>query len=285
MMATKGFLLQLEKPNAYDEIYGMYTKALKMNGDKTDPFTLQTIAQYSNYMGLIGRIERKEAEDMTDMVYGIAMKNSSIPTYESAAATIDAIKGQYVEQYKLLEEQEAAKAEQAATAATQNVYSEMLDAANAGNFPLAKQKYDEYMPTIDDMERKFGIAMYMGQTLYGADNFPSAREYFRDATRFDSTSGEPMYFIGLMYLSSGPKCGPGTGFDSQRVLYVAFDKFRQAKGMTISADTSADIDAKMAEYGAYLPRLDQLQKQNLKVGDTYTVTCWINEATVIRMEP
>jgi len=134
--------------------------------------------------------------------------------------------------------------------------------------------------TEDDDEGKANFLLAIGDTYRKMDKFPEAREAARSAMELDTTSAKPYYLIGLLYLSSGSKCGPGTGFNSQRVIWPAFDYFNKAKELDESY--AEIVDPLMKDYKKYLPTRAEIAERGLRVGNTYTVPCWINEETTIR---
>jgi len=85
-------------------------------------------------------------------------------------------------------------------------------------------------------------------------------------------------------LSSGPLCGPGTGFQSQIVLWPAFDYFNKVIALNNDTEIVAEAKKYIADYTQYLPTKADIQTRKLKVGDSYTVKCWINEVTSVKIK-
>jgi len=221
LIASYAYIEELKNPGEYEKILDLYLQHLDKNGNNTDAYSLISIARYAQYMGYLDKTTREEADATTAKAKAVTAANAGDKNYEYAAESIDGILEQYVEAYTEREAQAAATAEANNAAQSAGVYNEMLAAVEAGDMNTAKQKYSEYMAAEEDAERKYGIAMYLAGTLYGQQNYPDARTYYQQAASFDGSKGDPYYYIGLMYLSSGPQCGPGTGFDSQRVIWPA----------------------------------------------------------------
>lgn len=283
---AKAYIYELLHPGKYNEILALYTQNL---GPDTDPYSLGSIARYAKYMGYIEQLPKEEANALVTKVKAIATAKKGQKDYDYAMEQIEGIEEQYNELEKEREAQLAAAAQQqeqaaAASAASANasVYNDMIAAIESGDLTTAHNKFKEYVSKEDDATRKYQTAMYVGGSHYQANDFPKAREAYQVAAEADATQGEPYYYIGLMYLSSGPLCGPGTGFDSQRVIWVAFDKFDMAMTKTLSEDIKADIASTKSEYASFIPTKEQITKKQLNVGDAYTVPCWINETTTIR---
>jgi len=137
------------------------------------------------------------------------------------------------------------------------------------------------MDSKSDNLAKAPVALIISKIYYAhIKNFPAARQYARKSAELDPSSGEPLMIIGKLYASSGPLCGPGTGWDSQVVTWVAIDKFEQAKRVDPSvADEANDW---IRRYRKYMPTKEDIFFRQLKAGQSYTVPCWIQERTKIR---
>lgn len=160
-------------------------------------------------------------------------------------------------------------------------------ANNVGAWYYGKKEFAEAVPyfrqAVDlaaDAKEKARFAMALADNYRLMDQFPEAREAARIALSLDSTSGKPYYMIGVLYMSSGKLCGPGTGFDSQRVLWPAFDYLEKAK--TVDPSFEETIDPLLKEYKKYLPDRATIAQKGLKVGNTYFVPCWIQEEGTVR---
>lgn len=159
-------------------------------------------------------------------------------------------------------------------------------ANNIGVFYYEQKKYNEaisyFKQAIDlstDNKDKANLYLAIGDTYRLLNQFTDSREAARSAIGLDSTSGKPYYLIGVLYLSSGKLCGPGTGFDSQRVIWPAFDYFNKAK--QIDPSYAEIVDPLMKDYKKYLPTRAEIAAKGLKVGGFYNVPCWIQESSTI----
>ncbi|MCO5230772.1 MAG: tetratricopeptide repeat protein [Chitinophagales bacterium] len=146
-------------------------------------------------------------------------------------------------------------------------------------FDAAVPYFEKAIDLTEDAKGKANLLLALGDTYRNLDKFPEARDVARKAISLDSASAKPYYFIGVLYLSSGKKCGPGTGFDSQRVIWPAFDYFNKAK--QLDSTYTEIVDGLMNDYKKYLPTRSEIAAKGLKVGATYTVPCWIQEETTI----
>jgi len=158
---------------------------------------------------------------------------------------------------------------------------EAFDALENNNYDQAITKFEEAAEGADDAEKKGRYYLYVAKVYYSHKrNFGQARTYARKAAEADPTSGEPYMLIGTLYASSGPLCGPGTGFDSQIVTWPAIDKWQQAK--RIQPDLAGEANKLIGRYTQYMPSKADIFQRNMKEGDSYRVGCWIQETTRVR---
>lgn len=150
-----------------------------------------------------------------------------------------------------------------------------------GDYNCALEKFEAAAEGAEEAEKKGRYYLYAAKVYYSHKrNFPQARAYARKAAQADPSSGEPYLLIGTLYASSGPLCGPGTGFDSQIVTWPAIDKWRQAKA--IQPDLSAEANKLIGRYTQYMPSKADIFQRGLQEGDSFRVPCWIQETTTVR---
>lgn len=150
-----------------------------------------------------------------------------------------------------------------------------------GNYDESIRRYEEAIAETNDMERKASFTLRIAKIYYvHKRRYAKAREYALKAAKIRPNWGEPYLMIGRLYASSGPLCGPGRGFDSQRVVWAAIDMWNKAK----SVDPAAAGEARkfINEYAKYMPNKEDIFIRGLKEGDSYTIPCWIQRSTKIR---
>lgn len=151
---------------------------------------------------------------------------------------------------------------------------------NKKDYESATPYFQKAIELAANPSDKAKYAMSLADNYRLMNKFPEARDAARSALAVDSTLGKAYYLIGVMYMSSGKLCGPGTGFDSQRVLWPAFDYFNKAKALDPSLTET--IDELMAEYKKYLPTKLDIANKKIKAGSSYFVPCWIQEEGTVR---
>jgi len=158
---------------------------------------------------------------------------------------------------------------------------EAFDCLEKSDYDCAIEKFQAAAGETDDAEKKGRYLLYAAKVYYAHKrNFGQARALARKAAAADPTSGEPYMLIGTLYASSGPLCGPGTGFDSQIVTWPAIDKWQKAK--RLQPDLAGDANKLINRYAQYMPSKSDIFQRGIKEGDSYTVRCWIQETTRVR---
>ncbi|MEZ4907461.1 MAG: hypothetical protein R2771_07440 [Saprospiraceae bacterium] len=155
------------------------------------------------------------------------------------------------------------------------------DCYNEGKYKCAISNFQEFVDKTDDNEKKAKYLILIAKIYYrDLKNFSLSREYALKAASYKANWGEPYMLIGKLYASSGPLCGPGTGWDSQLVTWPAIDKFEYAK--KIDSSVAAEANKLIINYEQYMPSKEDIHQRLLKEGQTISVGCWINESTKIR---
>lgn len=154
----------------------------------------------------------------------------------------------------------------------------------AGDNQCAITHYKEVLDSPDySQDKKAKIALRIAKIYYGElKDKRSARTYARKAAQLNPNWGEPYFLIGNMYASSGKDCGKGTGFNSQRTVWVAIDQWKKAISVDPGSSAASKSQQRISEYRKYMPNKEQVFMRSLKEGQSYTVPCWINESTRVR---
>lgn len=117
--------------------------------------------------------------------------------------------------------------------------------------------------------------------LYKEGNFSGARTYCRATSKFLPNWGDPYILVGTMYASSGPRCSAnGTGFEAQICVWPAIDEWVKAR--TVDPSAAEEANRLIGKYTAFIPSKTELLQRNIPEGSSFTVPCWIQQATVAR---
>jgi hypothetical protein len=160
--------------------------------------------------------------------------------------------------------------------------SEAFDFYRNGQYEEAVAKFDEYFATETNTEDLAKYQLVVAKIYYrDLKDFPKARKYALDAAANKGNWGEPYILIGKLYATSGPICGPGTGWKSQIVTWPAIDKWNYAK--KIDSSVSSDANKLIKQYQKYMPSIEDIfSRPNVKEGGSFYVGCWIKESTIAR---
>jgi len=234
---------------------------------------------------------RLEALEGIDGFYDCTYySNKYFPEFEANSADCETI--QYVSRrmYRGNCDINDSKMQQLKTAYTTHCYtpppppgacSQANTLYNEGKYAEAVAKYEECLEGASNNEKKAKYKLLIAKIYYrDLKNFSKSRKYALEAAGLKSNWGEPYLLIGKLYASSGPICGPGTGWDSQIVTWPAIDKWEYAK--SIDAAASAEATKLINQYKKYMPNKEDVFLRSLKPGQNFKVPCWIRENTKIR---
>jgi len=157
------------------------------------------------------------------------------------------------------------------------------DKLRNGDYSGALSCYEEKANNSSDAEKKAQYYYTMARIYYSQfKKYSKARTYARKALEHKPGWGKPHLLIGKLYASSGALCGSGTGFDSQRITWVAIDEWNKARK---DPETASEASKLIGKYTQYMPSKEDLFQRTMKAGDSYKVPCWIQQTTTIRSAP
>ena len=148
-------------------------------------------------------------------------------------------------------------------------------------YPEAIEAFQKAIEEEEDVNKRANYALTIAK-VYNVHlrNFPRARQWALQAADMRPGWGEPYILIGRLYASSGPLCGPGTGWDSQVVTWPAIDMWVKAKA--IDPSVAKEANKWIGRYSQYMPNREDVFIRSLKAGDSYYIGCWIQTSTTIR---
>ncbi len=156
------------------------------------------------------------------------------------------------------------------------------DLLRAGQYVEAVKCMEERYNKTSNTEYKAKYAYSMASIYYGKlKKFSTARNWANKAAENKPGWGKPYKLIGDMYASSGPLCGPGRGWESQVVVWVAMDMWYKAKK---DPSVAAAAQKSINKYSQYLPEKQDGFMRGVKEGDSYKVPCWIQRTTKVRFK-
>ncbi len=154
-------------------------------------------------------------------------------------------------------------------------------ALREADFQEAINFFERAIDEEEDADKKANYALIIGKIYYShLRDFPRSREFAQRAGSYRPNWGEPHILIGKLYASSGPLCGPGTGWDSQVVTWVAIDEWERARSK--DPESRSEANQLINSYRQYMPSIEDIFQRGLSEGDSYFVECWIQRETTIR---
>ena len=169
-----------------------------------------------------------------------------------------------------------------------NIEPSALSAYNMGNLSIKRNKsseaiafYKQALDMTDEESSKANCYYGLSAAYFKSGNNSTARSYSYKALEISPNWGKSMLLIGDIYAASANECG-SNAFESAMLYSTAIDKFIAAKNMDSSVAGLAN--KKIASYSKYLPSNEDAFFNGYKEGDSYTVGCWINETTKVRIK-
>lgn len=153
------------------------------------------------------------------------------------------------------------------------------NAYNDGKYGEALKYATKALELAPDNESKAKYHLEIAKIQQRNGDFSSARASALKSAQL-KPSGDPYLLIGDLYRASGKLCGPGTGFESQVIVWVAIDMYEKAK--SVDPSVTSEANKKIADAKQYMPAKGECFFRDIKDGDTYKVGCWINETTTVR---
>jgi tetratricopeptide (TPR) repeat protein len=149
------------------------------------------------------------------------------------------------------------------------------------NFSEAIKFYNQAVDLEADNAQKAQYLYEMAAAQVKIGQNASAKASVQKAISFKSGWGKPYLLLGDIYMSSAKECGENE-FQQSAVFWAAYDKYQQAKA--VDPSVANDANTKMANCARYFPKKSDAFFYGLSDGDNYTVGCFINEATKVRVQ-
>ncbi len=149
------------------------------------------------------------------------------------------------------------------------------------NCSKAIEYYKKAAEQADDNDMKIDAYIKAAKCYNKIGQYSSSRTYAQKALGVNPNYGEAYIVIGDAYAASVNDCGEGECL-SKSVYWAAVDKYKKAKAVDPSVTSVAN--SKISAYTAQFPKTSDCFFNGLNEGDSYTVGCWINEETIVRVQ-
>lgn len=316
VLGQKGQKMLVYRPKQKEETFAILDKAVGLTGDKTGSGTIVATMFAIINLEKAGKKTPEEVVAMYAKLMNICAANKNHPKYAAKYAKAEEKLGNVTSKYltcetlvpmaeknfeankenldwlkktsRILKKKKCYEAPVFAKVAEAYLKLEPSAAAAEGMGKLFASK-KEYSKAIDfykqafemseDDEEKAEISMGIAKTYTYKHDYASAKSYAMKAARLDTDWGEPYILIGDLYAQSAKSCDDGE-LGKWAVYWAAVDKYKKAKA--IDGSVSNVASKKIASISSHYPVTKDLFFFGAKVGDSYTVKCWINETTTIR---
>jgi tetratricopeptide (TPR) repeat protein len=125
-----------------------------------------------------------------------------------------------------------------------------------------------------DPLKKAKYKLKFAQAAKSRGQLSKARSLAREALKYNPSFGKAYLLIGRLYQSSVNQCG-NSEFE-KRMVYAAALRMAQ-RAYSVDPSISSVANTYVANYRANLPSKKVIFTEGKKVGDSYTIKCWIGE--------
>ncbi len=148
------------------------------------------------------------------------------------------------------------------------------------NYKEAAEYYTKAIELEQDNIKKASLYINLGQVTYSElNNYPRAEGYAEKAAQLNPDNGKAYILLGNIY-TSATNCGEND-FQKKAIYLLAVDMYKKAKSVDPSTTETANKFIQM--YSKYYPDKETAFFHGYEEGSSYTVGCWINKQTTIRL--
>lgn len=115
---------------------------------------------------------------------------------------------------------------------------------------------------------------------YNLKQLSNVRTYCRTILGVDPNNGDAYLLIGDVYAASAGQCGDND-CTKKAAYWAAVDKYAKAKA--VDPNVADKASKKIAAATGQFPKKTDCFFHSINEGDSYTVGCWINETTKVRV--
>jgi tetratricopeptide (TPR) repeat protein len=132
----------------------------------------------------------------------------------------------------------------------------------------------------EDPLKKADMYYELGLVHYSLQNdYIKSRAAARNAISNNPNHGKSYLLIGKVYAAGGRNCGE-TPLERKILNCLIVDQFIKARNA--DPNVASEANDLIGRYSASFPKTEELFWENMAVGQSFTIGCWINETTTIR---
>lgn len=308
------------QPNKLDEIYELLGKSVSLEGKKSRGGVLSAYFKIATEKYKKRQILKEEAIEVygTSRLYIDAnlAKDSTDKYYKKAKIEVDEL---YAKEFKLdCSALSALYGSMYESNSTSVLFLRKLESilvarncTNSDLYKLVETSLIELDPTSESLERiakeyllqndlPKGIETYKKAIAKETDADKKAEMYYNlaiatkvnhalsimfcnSAIQTSASYARPYLLMSQLYAKGSGRCGSGDAkraFIQKTMYWAATDKCETAKN--VDPKLTKEADALIAEYQLKYPTQEDIDKEGLKVGDSYAINCWLTTVTTVR---
>ncbi|MEM9022574.1 MAG: tetratricopeptide repeat protein, partial [Bacteroidota bacterium] len=152
--------------------------------------------------------------------------------------------------------------------------------AKKDNCAEAVTYYKQAAELTEDEELKSKSLLNAAKCYLFMGQGQAARTYAQKALGVKGSLGEAYLVIANAYAKSAKSCGDNN-CTNRSAYWAAVDKCVRAK--SVDPSVAAKANKLIAGFSAQFPKKEDCFFHSINEGDSYTVGCWINETTTVRV--
>jgi len=149
------------------------------------------------------------------------------------------------------------------------------------NYSEAVKYYNEAVKGTEDVALKTKAYLLMADAYRSAGQYANARSSANACLQLDANNGDAYILIGDLYMSTASSCGDND-VTKRAGYWAAADKYAKAKAVSSDPEIISKATSKMGQCFGAFPTKEDLFFYSLTPGNSYTVSCWYTESTIIR---
>lgn len=320
VLGKKGEDLLKMRPNDPKTAMDVLMESYKLSGKKTGPSTLIYLykAMYETYK--VGQLEKADLINIYPELAEVAEYNIKNPSnekyvayYQSALENLEKLFAPVADCPDLIDLfqkkfeadpsdvnmlKTALKLLDAKECTDADIYIEIAKKLNEiepsaesaysiGSWFDAKEKYNEaieyFKQTLElseDASLQEKAAIKAANSYRKLSQYSSAKSMALKVLSINPNNGNAYILIGDCYAATAKQCGDNE-CTSKSAYWAAVDKYYRAKQVDESVAETAN--SRIATYSKYFPKKTDCFFVGIQEGSSYTVGCWINEGTTVRV--
>lgn len=143
-----------------------------------------------------------------------------------------------------------------------------------------RQAIEKLLPTAPDSLKEW-YYLEIAKCYLINGNYPKTRTYAEKALAINPNSGKAYIYIGDAYSASRNSCAVSGLCQIKAVFWIAEDMYQKAKQVDPAVAKLAV--KKIKETKAMFPTVNDCFYESLQQGAPYTVGCWINRGTSVKV--